>query len=87
MSVPRTLDHEICSLIHHVRIIRGIHPRPVKQEAAALEGFALALAESIHELLKLRGALDLEENFVVIVGDFDIQVFGLRLLFLSLAAW
>lgn len=48
-----------------------------------MEGLALTLAEGVHELLELGGALDLEENLVVVVGDLDVQVLGLlRLLIL-----
>ena len=43
-----------------------------------MRGLALALAEGIHQLLELGGALDLEEDLVVVVGDFNVEV--LRLL-------
>lgn len=36
----------------------------------------MAIAEGIHELLELGCPLDLEENFVVVVGYFDIEVFN-----------
>ena len=53
----------------------------VEEEATALDRFALPLAESIHELLELRGALDLEEDFIVVVRHFDIDVAWLLRLF------
>jgi len=37
----------------------------------------LSLAESIHQLLKGSGTLDLEEDFIVVIGDLDIEVFTL----------
>ena len=39
----------------------------------------MALAEGIHELRKGGGALDLEENFVVVVRNLDIQMLALGL--------
>lgn len=35
---------------------------------------ALSLAECIHQLLQGCGSLDLEEDFVVVVGDLDVEV-------------
>lgn len=43
-----------------------------KPDGGAL--LALPLAESAHQLVQLRGLLDLEENFVVAIGDLDIEV-------------
>lgn len=37
----------------------------------------MTFAECVHQLLELRGALDLEEDFVVVVGDLDVQVLGI----------
>jgi hypothetical protein len=52
--------------------------------AAAIEekpdrsrGFALPLAESVHELLQGCCTLDLEENLIVVVSDLDVEVFTL----------
>lgn len=63
------------AMTHQFGIIRGIHPLPIKQEPTALQRLALALAEGIHQLLQLRCALDLEEDFVVVVRHFDVEVF------------
>ena len=35
---------------------------------------SLTFAKSIHQLLQVGRALDLEENFVVVVGDLDVEV-------------
>ena len=41
---------------------------------------ALAITESVHEFGKLGGSLDFEEDLVVVVGHFDVEVFGFGLL-------
>lgn len=38
----------------------------------------MSLAEGIHQLLQGGRALDLEENFVVVIGDLDVQMLSLR---------
>lgn len=63
---------------YSIRAISWLNSRTIKQEADAACGLALALAEGIHQLLELGGALDLEKDLVVVVGDFDIEVLGLR---------
>lgn len=52
-----------------------------------MRGLALALAEGIHQLLELRGALDLEEDLVVVVGNLDVEVLGLRWPFVLIWGW
>ena len=64
---------------HDVWGVTGVDSGAVEEEAHAREGLALTLAEGVHELLKLGGALDLEEDFVVVVGNLDVEVLGLRL--------
>ena len=61
-------------MTHCLRIIRGVHARAIVQEAAALNALSLTLTERIHELLELCGTLDLEEHFVVVVRDLDVEV-------------
>jgi hypothetical protein len=46
----------------------------VKEKAHRPDILALSLAESIHQLLQLGASLDLKENLIVIVGDFDIEM-------------
>lgn len=48
----------------------------VEKEAHSPEVFALPVAESVHQLLQLCSSLDFEKDFIVVVGDFDVQVFG-----------
>lgn len=47
----------------------------IKQESDCGHLLALSLAKGIHQLLELGGTLDLEENFIIVVGHLDIQVF------------
>ena len=57
-----------------------LHALPIKQEPDCSRRFSLSLAKGIHQLLELGGALDLEEDFVIAIGDFDVEVFGAGLL-------
>ena len=80
-----------CSRVtHDVRGVAGVDSGAVEEEAHAGEGLALTLAEGVHELLQLGGALDLEEDLVVVVGHLDVQVLGLRLrcvVLISVVGW
>ena len=65
-----------------------IHPLSIEEEAAALRCLALPLTERIHELLQLRGSLDLEEHFVVVVCDLDVDMaWLLRFFCRPITAW
>ena len=68
-------------ITHIVRRIWWIHSLSVEEEATALDRLALPLAESIHELLQLSRALNLEEDFIVVIRHFDIDVAWLLRLF------
>lgn len=59
---------------HRFRVISGVDSLAVEKESHTCGALALALAEGVHELLELGGALDLEVNFVVVVGHLDVQV-------------
>lgn len=59
----------------------------VEEEADGGALFALPLAESAHQLVQLRGLLDLEENFVVAIGDFDVEVLASARIVLLSAVW
>lgn len=82
LRVVSTVFHFLCtcsSVTHHLRVVRRVHSGAVEEEAHAGEGLALTLTEGVHELLELGGALNLEEDLVVVVGDLDVQVLGLLL--------
>lgn len=69
---------------YRIRVVRWLHPLAVKEETDASHVLALAIAKGVHELAKLGGALDFEENLIVVVGDLDVQVFLLSVLGLLL---
>jgi len=53
-------------------VISRLDTATVEEEADRVWGFALSLAESIHQLLQLGGALDLEKDLIVVIGNFDV---------------
>jgi len=86
------VDLEGVTVLHveRFRVVAGVDSGAVEEEAHAGEGLALTLAEGVHELLQLGGALDLEEDLVVVVGHLDVQVLGLRLrcvVLISVVGW
>lgn len=46
----------------------------IEEEPDGSALLALPLAESAHQLVQLGGLLDLEENFVVAIGNLDVEV-------------
>lgn len=66
---------------HGIRRVGSLDSAAVEQEADGAGRLALPLAEGIHQLLELRGALDLEEDLVVVVRHLDVEVLGLLRLF------
>lgn len=64
---------------HGVRAVGGVDSRTVEEKSNGGGCFSLALAKGIHELGKSGGALDLEEDLVVVVRDLDVQVLALGL--------
>ena len=66
-----------CTLLtYRVRTVRILNSLTIEKETNRRATLSAALAESIHELLQLSTALDLEEDLGGIVGDFDVKVFG-----------
>lgn len=59
---------------YSIRCVRGLDSRAVEEESHGAGGLSLAFAEGTHQLLELCGTLDLEEDFVVVVGNLDVQV-------------
>ena len=59
---------------HGLWVIGRVDSLAVKEESHTGRGFALTLAEGIHELLELGGTLDLEVDLVVVVGHLNVQV-------------
>lgn len=56
----------------------GAHTCAIKEEAYGGGLLSLTITERIHELLQGGGAFNLEENLIVVVGYFDVQVFDGR---------
>jgi len=57
--------------------ICGLDTRSIKEESDGGGRLSLPFAEGVHQLLQLRCSLDLKKNFIIIVGDFDVEVLGL----------
>ena len=73
-------------MTYRIGAISRIDPSAVKKKPHSGWCFALTLTKSVHELAEGSGALDLEEDFVVIVGNFDVEVFTLGLFLLVASA-
>jgi len=58
--------------------VRLLDALPLEEKADRLDVLALSFAEGGHELLELGRPLDLEENLVIVVGDFYVQMFTTR---------
>src|ERR1700761_3378376 len=55
--------------------------RTVKEKSARLNTLALSVAESLHQLAQGSLALYLEEDFIVVIGDLDVKMLRLSLIF------
>ena len=64
---------------YRIRTIGRIDTSPVEQKTDSRELLALTIAEGVHELGEGGGSFDLEEDLVVVVSDFDVEVLRLRL--------
>jgi hypothetical protein len=69
---------------YRVWVVLSGYTLTVKQEADARDVLSLSVAESVHELTESGCALDFEEDFVVVVRDFDVEVLALAILGLLL---
>lgn len=67
-----TAAHDVT---HRVGVVMGMDADTIEEETDALWTPAASLAEGVHQLLELRCPLDLEEDLVVVVGYFDVEVF------------
>jgi hypothetical protein len=55
------------------------NPLAIEQESYSAYLLPLPLAEGIHQLLQFCGTFDLEEDFVVAIRHFDVEVLARRL--------
>lgn len=67
--------------LQRIRTVRSLNTSTIEQEADGRKVLALTVAERIHQLRKGSCPLDLEEDLIVVVCDFDIQVLRLGLVF------
>jgi len=65
---------DIKATTHSLWVIGGVDSLTIEEESHAGGSLALTVAEGIHELLELGGALDLEVDLVVVIGDLDVKV-------------
>lgn len=70
------MDLESVAVLHveSLWVIGGVDSLTIEEESHAGGSLALTVAEGIHELLELGGALDLEVDLVVVIGDLDVKV-------------
>jgi hypothetical protein len=62
------------SATHSVWTVGRLDSAAIEQESHRAWGATLSLAERVHQLLQSSSPLNLEEDFVVVVGDLDIEV-------------
>ena len=62
---------------YRVWVVCSCYALTVEQESYARDVLSLAVAESVHELAKGSGALDLEEDLVVVIRHLDVEVLAL----------
>jgi len=74
----RNVSYPASSPTYRIGAIMILNLLTIEQESDRLPVLALPLAESIHQFLQLGGALDLEEDLIVAVGDFDVEMFRWR---------
>ncbi len=66
-----------CSRTYRVWVVCSCYALAVEQESHARDVLSLAVTEGVHKLAKGGGALDLEEDLVVVVGHLDVKVLAL----------
>lgn len=77
LSAYSSLRTQCLQWLRRTHCIRGIvwlDALSVEEESHTLNALALTVAESIHQLLELGRALDLEEHLIVVVRHFDVQM-------------
>lgn len=67
-------DGSVCEPLdtYRIRTIRRLHAGAVEQEANRRKVSALTIAKGIHEFRESGGPLDLEEDLIVAVGNFNV---------------
>jgi hypothetical protein len=77
MSLAQRRDERRRDETHCFWAICRLNTASIEEETDRSGSLALSLAESIHQLLKCSSPLDFEEDLVVVIGDFDVEMFTL----------
>lgn len=74
------MNFERVAVLHIERLWRVLtcHSLSFEQKSHGLCVLALPLTECIHQLLEFSASLDLEEDFIVVICNLDVQVLGGR---------
>ena len=62
---------------HRIGAISSIYTTTIEEESDRVWSLALSLAEGVHQLLQGGCALDLEEDLIIVVGNFDVEMLSL----------
>ena len=62
---------------YRVGAVSCLYAAAVEEKSDGVGSLALSLAEGVHQLLQGGGALDFEEDLIVVVGNLDVEMFGL----------
>lgn len=67
------------TILHIKRIwaISSLYTTAIEEESDRVGSLALSLAEGVHQLLQGGSTFDLEEDLIVVIGNFDVEMFGL----------
>lgn len=57
-----------------IRAICSLNTTAIEEESDGVWCLALSFTESIHQFLQLGRTLDLEEDFIVVISNLDVQV-------------
>ena len=63
---------------YRVGCVIGLNTLPLEQEPDRVHSFALALAKSRHEFVEFGTALNFEEDLIIVIGNFDVQMLAIN---------
>lgn len=83
------MNFESISILHVESIgrIAWLHSGSIEQEPNCGRRLPLAFAKRVHQLLQLRGSLDLKKDLVVVVRNLDVKVFTCTLRWSLVLLW
>ncbi len=62
---------------YRFRAVSGLYTATIEEKPDRSGSLALSFAKGIHQLFEGRGTLDFEEDFVVVVGNLDVEMLTL----------